>query len=59
MATLYNVVGSRKMEHLSIIGQVITAAAWSEIKVLDCREGLIQRQIARRSVISQATINWD
>ena len=36
------------MGHLSIIGQVVTLEDWSEIQVLARREGVSQREIARR-----------
>ena len=44
------------MGHLSIIGQVITVEDWSEIQVLARREGVSQREIARRLGISRVTV---
>ena len=44
------------MDHLSSIGQVITVEDWSEIQVLARREGLSQREIARRLGISRVTV---
>jgi len=44
------------VDHLSIIGQVITVEDWSEIRVLARREGLSQREIACRLGISRVTV---
>jgi len=44
------------VDHLSSIVQVITVEDWSEIRVLARREGLSQREIARRLGISRVTV---
>ena len=44
------------MDHLSIIGQVITVEDWSEIRVLARLEGVGQREIACRLGIPPLTV---
>ena len=48
--------GNLKVNHLSIIGQVITVKDWSETRDLARCEKLSQRNMARRSGISQVTV---